>query len=79
MNYTVIYHDQHGETHFADRELDMAERAIAPPADPALASAELPVSAMSLVRLPPSWFGDMASLAGSGLDAGVWRVPPSWR
>ncbi len=76
MNYVHIYHDEQGETHFADRELEMTERLVAPPADPAVVSQDLPVEHMNVMRLRPGWYGTwhpspgriwMLVLAGSSL------------
>lgn len=58
MCYVHVYSDKHGKSHFSERDLPMEERDVAPPADPALASDELPVSGLRVMRLPPGWYGE---------------------
>lgn len=58
MRYIHAYNDEDGESHFVERELEMSEQDVAPPADPALTSSNLPVDGMRIMRLPPGWHGE---------------------
>ena len=58
MQYTRIYADAHGESHFEDVEVELHEAAYAPPAPPYFVSDATPASAVVMTTLPAGWFGD---------------------
>lgn len=58
MRITVIAVDADGETHFVDRELELAAQEFAPPSPPMEVSAPIPDAQGRFFRMPPGWFGD---------------------
>jgi hypothetical protein len=58
MNYTRLYADANGDSHFADGEVDLTEVAYAPPAPPYFIAEAEPARAVVMTEMPPGWFGD---------------------
>jgi len=58
MNYTRIYADAKGESHFEDVEVELHEAAYAPPAPPYLVSQPSPATAVVWTTIPKGWSGD---------------------
>lgn len=58
VNYLRLYTDQHGETHFEDVPVAMAERTFAPPAPPQQLSAFWAATRFAYVSMPAGWYGD---------------------
>ncbi len=58
MQYTRIYADSNGESHFEDVDLELHEVAYAPPAPPYFVSQPSPASAVVWTTIPAGWSGD---------------------
>jgi hypothetical protein len=58
MNYTIVYGDSSGESHFRDDELDFQQVNFAPPAPPVDLTEFIPASKLVFFRIPVGWFGD---------------------
>jgi quercetin dioxygenase-like cupin family protein len=58
MDYTRIYADLDGASHFADGTVDLQEVAYAPPAPPYFVSSPEDASAVVMTTIPPGWVGD---------------------
>jgi hypothetical protein len=58
MQYTRIYTDANGGSHFEDVDIEMHETTYAPPAPPLQISEPTPATAVAWVTLPAGWFGD---------------------
>ncbi|PZC49190.1 MAG: hypothetical protein C1O27_000559 [Chloroflexi bacterium] len=89
MNYTRIYTDEAGETHFEDLPIDLIPRDFAPPAGLINVSDPIPAAHLVFFMVPPGWVGNWhpaprrqyyAHLAGtldvSVSDGSVRRVQP---
>ena len=58
VQYTRIYTDSEGETHFEDLEIELAEVDFAPPAPPVKLSAFTSATQWAFFAIPPGWNGD---------------------
>jgi hypothetical protein len=58
MNYTRVYTDEIGETHFEDVEIDLVPTDFAPPAPALNLSAFTEAKRFGFVNAPPGWYGD---------------------
>ena len=58
MNYTRVYSDSDGESHFEDVEVQIREVNFAPPAPPVGLSDFQPAIQWAFFTLPPGWHGD---------------------
>lgn len=58
MQYTRLYADLDGLSHFAEGEISLAEIAYAPPAPPYFLSAPEAAKAVAVTEIPPGWVGD---------------------
>lgn len=58
MRITRIYTDEVGESHFEDREIEVAPLDFAPPAPPLNVATPVPTAQMVLVEVPAGWYGD---------------------
>jgi quercetin dioxygenase-like cupin family protein len=55
MQYTRIYADASGESHFADVDIELHEAAYAPPAPPFFVSEPSPATAVAWTTIPKGW------------------------
>jgi hypothetical protein len=58
MQYTRVYADDAGESHFEDVVVPMSPVTYAPPAPPVDLSTPEPASAVVFLSAPPGWDGD---------------------
>jgi len=58
MQYTRIYADSKGESHFDEVTVELSSMDFAPPAPPLNVSAPIPAAQMVFISSPPGWFGD---------------------
>jgi len=58
MQYTRIYADSRGESHFDEVTVKLSSMDFAPPAPPLNVSAPIPAAQMVFISSPPGWFGD---------------------
>lgn len=58
MRITRIYTDDGGESHFEDRNIEVAPVDFAPPAPPLNVGGPVPTTQMVFVEVPAGWFGD---------------------
>ena len=58
MNYTRIYCDEEGESHFEDISIDLALVEFAPPAPPLNIAAPFETERMIFCTIPSDWFGN---------------------
>ena len=58
MQYTRIYADPKGESHFDEVSVALIENDFAPPAPPLNVSAPIPAAQIVFVTMPPGWYGD---------------------
>ena len=58
MNYTRIYSDADGESHFEDVSVDVSPVEFAPPAAPLNMAAPLQAERTILCAIPAQWVGD---------------------
>ena len=58
MQYTRIYADSKGESHFDEVTVKLSSMDFAPPAPPLNVSAPIPAAQMVFISSPPGWFGD---------------------
>lgn len=57
VSYVQLFADEHGESHFAEVEVDLAPAEFAPPAAPLHVAALFPATSCGLVCGPPDWDG----------------------
>src|SRR5262245_14680297 len=53
-----LHEDDHGDTHFGTRDIELALREFAPPATPFDVSDAQPASQFAMIRLPVGWVGE---------------------
>ena len=58
MQYTRIYADSKGESHFDEVTVKLSSMDFAPPAPPLNVSAPIPAAQMVFISSSPGWFGD---------------------
>lgn len=58
MKITRLYTDEHGETHFEDREVELTPTDFAPPMEPFDVSAPVSAEQLVFVGLPAGGHGD---------------------
>ena len=58
MNYTKIYSDEGGETHFKDIDIELETVEYAPPAPSLNLSSFIPAKQYAIAVAPPGWYGD---------------------
>ena len=58
MQYTRIYADPDGESHFDEVAVALDVNDFAPPAPPINVSTPIPAAQLVFVTLPPGWYGD---------------------
>ena len=58
MQYTRIYADPDGESHFEDVAVALTANDFAPPAPPLNVSVPIPAAHLVFIALPPGWYGD---------------------
>jgi len=58
MNYTRLYSDEHGDSHFEDVEVELALTDFAPPAPPLRLSGFTDAKRFGFLSAPPGWHGD---------------------
>ena len=58
MQYTRIYSDSHGESHFDEPTVELAPKDFAPPAPPLNVSVPIPTAQIVFISSPHDWFGD---------------------
>jgi quercetin dioxygenase-like cupin family protein len=58
MEYTRLYTDEHGESHFEDIEIDLTLTEYAPPAPPLELSATAAAQQFGFMRAPAGWSSD---------------------
>ena len=58
MRFTILTEDGDGESHYVDGELDLPERAFAPPAPPMYVSEPVVAARGVFFEIPAGWFGD---------------------
>lgn len=58
MQYTRIYADAEGESHFEDVAVELAPADFAPPAPPVDVSGPTPADRYLFFRAPAGWYGD---------------------
>ena len=59
MQYTRLYADDAGESHFADVEVEFADVDYAPPAPPLGLSEYMEASQSGFLRITPGWEGEI--------------------
>lgn len=57
-NYTRLYSDEHGESHFADIGIDLTMIDYAPPAPPLRLSSFTPATQFGFMSAPAGWSSD---------------------
>lgn len=55
LTCTRLYADKHGESHFADVEIDLAITDYAPPAPPLELSSFTPATQFGFMKAPAGW------------------------
>jgi len=58
MEYTRVYCDAEGGSHFEDVEIELTEIDFAPPAPPLNLSSPIPTAQCVFGTAPASWYGD---------------------
>ena len=58
MQYTRVYADPDGESHFGDVAVALTANNFAPPAPPLNVSVPIPAAQLVFITLPPGWYGD---------------------
>ncbi len=58
VEYTRLYSDKDGESHFSDERVEVRSRDFAPPASPLYFSAFAPATKFAFLKAPPKWVGD---------------------
>jgi quercetin dioxygenase-like cupin family protein len=58
LNYTRLFEDREGESHFEDVDVEVAPVDFAPPAPPLNLSKPLPAERIILADVPAGWVGD---------------------
>src|SRR5262245_51456070 len=58
MRLTILTEDDDGESHYIDADLDLSERAFAPPAPPMYVSEPVVAARGVFFEIPAGWFGD---------------------
>lgn len=58
VNYTTLYLDNQGTSHFREDQAEFKMVDFAPPAPPVGLSGYIDVSRLVFFQLPPGWFGD---------------------
>ncbi len=75
--YPRLYADDHGESHFADVEIDLAAAEYAPPAPPLDLSSFTPATQFCFMRAPAGWSSDWHPSATRNIFfvlSGEWEV-----
>lgn len=80
MRYTRLFADDHGESHFADIEIDFTATDYVQSAAPVDFSAPLPASQVAFLRAPAGWASDFHVSSARNLFVvlnGEWEVSAS--
>src|SRR2546421_10609575 len=80
MNYTRLYSDEHGQSHFADIEIDLELTDYAPPAPPLSLSSFTPATQFGFMRAPAGWSSDWHPSSSRNIFfvlSGEWEVTAS--
>jgi quercetin dioxygenase-like cupin family protein len=77
MEYTRLYADEHGESHFDDIEIDLTLTEYAPPAPPLELSATTAAQQFGFMKAPAGWSSDWHPSAARNVFfvlTGEWEV-----
>ena len=80
MQYTRLYSDDHGESHFKDIEIDLKLAEYPPPAPPLHLSSFTPATQFGFMNAPAGWTSDWHPSSGRNLFfvlTGEWEVSAS--
>ena len=80
MNYTRLYSDEHGQSHFADIEIDLVLTEYAPPAPPLSLSSFTPATQFGFMNAPAGWSSDWHPTSARNIFLvinGEWEVTAS--
>jgi len=80
MQYTRLYADEHGESHFEDVEIDLTLTEYAPPAPPLELSASTAAQQFGFMRAPAGWSSDWHPSSARNVFfvlTGEWEVTAS--
>jgi hypothetical protein len=80
MNYTRLYSDDRGESHFADVEIDLTLTDYAPTAAPLSLSSFSPATKFGFMNAPAGWSSDWHPTSARNLFfvlTGEWEVTAS--
>src|SRR5437870_2392827 len=80
LEYTRLYSDEKGESHFENIRLDLALTPYAPPAPPLSLSAFTPTKQFGFMQAPAGWSSDWHPSSGSTMFfvlSGEWEVTAS--
>lgn len=78
--YTRLYSDEHGESHFADVEIDLTLTDYAPPAPPLELSTTTPANQFGFMNAPAGWASDWHPSSARNIFfvlRGEWEVTAS--
>jgi len=79
-NYTKLYADAQGESHFADVEIDLTLTEYAPPAPPLELSSTTPANHFGFMKAPAGWSSDWHPTSARNIFCvltGEWEVTAS--
>ena len=79
-NYTRLYADAQGESHFADVEIDLTSTEYAPPAPPLDLSSTTPANYFGFMNAPAGWSSDWHPTSARNVFcvlSGEWEVTAS--
>ena len=77
MYYTRLYTDEHGQSHFADIEIDLTLTEYAPPAPPLSLSSFSPATQFGFMNAPVGWSSDWHPTSARNIFfvvTGEWEV-----
>jgi hypothetical protein len=80
LTYTRLYADKHGESHFADVEIDLAITDYAPPSPPFELSSFTPATQFGFMKTPAGWSSDWHPTPARNIlfvVSGKWEVTAS--
>jgi uncharacterized cupin superfamily protein len=80
MNYTRLYSDEHGQSHFEDIEIDLALMDYAPPAPPLSLSSFTSATQFGFMNAPAGWSSDWHPTSARNVFfvlSGEWEVTAS--
>ena len=80
MRIVSLYHDENGESHFADVEIELELTDYAPPSPPLYLSKTAPAKEFSFMNAPTGWSSDWHPSSARNLFfvlSGEWEVTAS--